>query len=110
MKGEIFMKPIQSDQQFQEAIQDKGMVVFTTSWCPDCRRLDMYVDELVKDYPQFNWYVVDRDELPDLSDAQEVRGIPSLLFYQEGVKQEHLHSANAKTEMQIRSFLDTLNA
>lgn len=104
------MKSIQSEQQFQTAIQNQGMVIFTTSWCPDCRRLDMYVDELVKDYPQFNWHVVDRDELPDLSDAQEVRGIPSLLFYKEGVKQEHLHSANAKTEMQIRSFLDTLNA
>lgn len=103
------MKPIQSAEQFQEATKDNSMVIFTTSWCPDCRRLNMYVDELVKDYPQFNWYVVDRDELPELSDDQEVRGIPSLLFYQNGTKQEHLHSAHAKTEMQIRSFLDTLN-
>jgi len=102
------MKAIQSNEQFIEATKEQGMVVFTTSWCPDCRRLDQYVDELVKDYPQFNWYVVDRDELPELSDEQEVRRIPSLLFYKEGQKQEHLHSANAKTEMQIRSFLDTL--
>jgi len=85
------MKPIQSAEQFQEATKDNSMVI------------------LVKDYPQFNWYVVDRDELPELSDDQEVRGIPSLLFYQNGTKQEHLHSAHAKTEMQIRSFLDTLN-
>lgn len=104
------MQPIHSTQQFDEATKNHGMVVFTTSWCPDCKRLDMYVDELVKDYPQFNWHVVDRDELPELFDAQEVRGIPSLLYYKDGVKQEHLHSANAKTEMQIRSFLDTIQA
>lgn len=102
------MKPIQSSQQFEEATKEQGMVVFTTTWCPDCKRLDMYVDELVKDYPQFNWYIVDRDELPELSDDQQVRGIPSLLFYKDGEKQEHLHSANAKTEMQVRSFLDTI--
>lgn len=102
------MKAIQSTEEFAQATRDKSVVVFTTTWCPDCKRLDMYVDELVKDYTGFNWFVVDRDDLPELSDSQEVRGIPSLLMYEDGQKVAHLHSAQAKTEMQIRSFLDTL--
>ncbi|EZP78847.1 thioredoxin [Parageobacillus genomosp. 1] len=104
------MKEIQTTEQFQQIISsDKPVIVkFYTTWCPDCTRLNMFIDDIVKEYSQYDWFEMNRDQFPDLAEQYQVLGIPSLLVFQNGEKVAHLHSANAKTPEEVKAFLQSL--
>ncbi|WP_110111900.1 thioredoxin family protein [Bacillus sp. CGMCC 1.16541] len=102
------MKQITSEQQFYEQIKsdEVSVGIFTTTWCPDCKRLDMFINEIIDENNDKQWFKVDRDEFENISDENNVMGIPSLLVYKNGEKLAHLHSANAKTPEAVREFLN----
>ncbi len=102
------MKKITSIEQFNEIIrQDKpALVKFTAGWCPDCVRMNTFIDPIVEKYDMYDWFEADRDELMELAQQYDVRGIPSLLIFKDGEKREHLHSAHAKSAEQVIAFLD----
>ncbi|MFB1082372.1 thioredoxin family protein [Jeotgalibacillus sp. JSM ZJ347] len=102
------MQGIKNNDQFKETInKDEPVIVkFTADWCPDCRRMDMFIDDIMDTYNEYGWYELNRDELPEIADEQEVMGIPSLLLFKNGEKKAHLHSANAKSPEQVKEFLD----
>lgn len=104
------MKLIKSDQEYREQIakDELSIGIFTTTWCPDCKRLDMFIDEILQENQDKQWFTIDRDEFPEISQEQTVMGIPSLLVFKNGEKLAHLHSANAKTPEQVREFLNNL--
>ncbi len=102
------MKIITSEKEFYEIIsQDtKSVVKFEADWCPDCKRLDMFIGDIIEENNDKQWYQIDKDEFPELAEKYEVMGIPSLLVYEKGEKKGHLHSANAKTPESVRSFFE----
>lgn len=104
------MKKIDSDGQFNKVIGGgkPSVVKFEADWCPDCKRMNMFIDEIIEEHKDKDWYEVNRDELPSLAEKYEVMGIPSLLVFKDGEKKAHLHSANAKTPEQVREFLKTV--
>ena len=101
------MKEITSIEQFNEIIGSEQPVVvkFYAGWCPDCTRMNMFIDPIIEEYSQFEWYEINRDEFPELAEKYQVMGIPSLLIYKNGKKQAHLHSANAKTPEDVKEYL-----
>lgn len=101
------MNLITSTEQFNEIIgSEKPVIVkFFAGWCPDCTRLNMFIDPIIEEYSQYEWYEINRDEVPELAEKYQVMGIPSLLIFKNGEKQAHLHSANAKTPDQVKEFL-----
>ena len=101
------MKSITTPEQFNEIISSDNEVIvkFTAGWCPDCTRMDMFIDPIIEEYNQYTWYEVNRDELPEIAEKYDVMGIPSLLIYQDSEKKAHLHSANAKSPEQVTEFL-----
>ncbi|MBU5212050.1 thioredoxin family protein [Heyndrickxia oleronia] len=103
------MEEIKSIETFEEIISgnDPVIIKFYAGWCPDCTRLNMFIDEVIKDYSQYKWYEINRDNFPELAEKYNVMGIPSLLIFQNGEKSAHLHSANAKSPEQVRDFLDS---
>lgn len=46
--------------------------------------MDMWIDPIVEKYNNYQWYVVDRDELEDVTTENDVMGIPSILIFQNG--------------------------
>ncbi len=104
------MKAIETNDAFKQTIESEVPVVvkFEAGWCPDCKRMDMFIDDIIKDY-KYEWYEVNRDNFPELAEKYEVMGIPSLLVFQNGEKKAHLHSANAKTPQEVRDYLDNLS-
>ena len=104
------MKQIKSEEEYQEQISQDQLTVgiFTTTWCPDCKRLAMFIDEITEENQDKQWFTIDRDDFPKVSDEQNVMGIPSLLVFKNGEKLAHLHSANAKTADQVREFINSL--
>nr|WGD58344.1 thioredoxin family protein [Bacillus subtilis] len=101
------MKKITTNEQFNELIQsDKEIIVkFYADWCPDCTRMNMFIGDILEEYNQNDWYELNKDELPDLTEKYQVMGIPSLLIFKNGEKTAHLHSANAKTPEEVTEFL-----
>ncbi|WP_243388337.1 thioredoxin family protein [Bacillus kexueae] len=101
------MKAIESVEQFEKMISsDKEVLIkFYASWCPDCTRMDMFIGEILEDYSQYEWFQINRDDFPELAEKYQVMGIPSILIFKNGEKLAHLHSANAKTPEQVRTFL-----
>ena len=105
------MIEITTVEQFNEIISgdQKVIVKFFAGWCPDCTRMDMFIDPIVEEYGQYTWYSANRDNFPELAEKYQVMGIPSLLIFQNGEKLAHLHSANAKSPAQVTEFLEAQN-
>jgi thioredoxin-like negative regulator of GroEL len=101
------MQSIQNKETFQELISGSQPIIikFFADWCPDCTRMNMFIDEIIEENSQYKWYELNKDELPEIADRYDVMGIPSLLIFKDGQKTAHLHSANAKTPDQVREFL-----
>ena len=106
------MQEITTLEQFNEIIagDQKVIVKFFAGWCPDCTRMDMFIDPIIEEYSQYAWYSANRDNFPELAEKYQVMGIPSLLIFQNGEKLAHLHSANAKSPDQVTEFLEAQNA
>lgn len=102
------MENIQSQEKFEQVISSEkpAVIKFEADWCPDCKRLDMFIGDIMEENQQFTWYQINRDQFPELADQYQVMGIPSLLIFQNGEKQAHLHSANAKTPEDVTAFLE----
>lgn len=101
------MKEINTTEQFQAAIESEEPVIlkFEAEWCPDCKRMDMFIGDILEEYNNYEWFVVNNDVLPEPAQKYEVMGIPSILIFQKGEKIAHLHSANAKTPEEVEGFL-----
>ncbi|MBM7571093.1 thioredoxin family protein [Aquibacillus albus] len=101
------MKPIESREQFNEVINSEKPVIvkFFADWCPDCKRMDMFIGDILEQYSQYEWYEINSDEVEGIAQEHEVMGIPSLLIFQNGEKLAHQHSAYTKTPEDVQSFL-----
>ncbi|WP_318616828.1 thioredoxin family protein [Sporosarcina sp. YIM B06819] len=104
------MKPITTTEQFNKIIasDSKALIKFQAGWCPDCTRMDMFIDPIIEKYDMYTWYDIDRDVLPEIAEKYDVMGIPSLLIFKNGEKKAHLHSANAKSPEQVTDFLESV--
>jgi thioredoxin 1 len=106
------MKTIESEQEFYDVIAGDQVTVvkFFTTWCPDCKRLNGFIDDIIAEHSDKEWYEVNGEVIPDVSEKYEVRGVPSLLVYKNGEKIGHLHSKYTKSPEPIREFLDTVGS
>lgn len=104
------MDRVQTKEQFEELVgRDKYTVIkFDTTWCPDCKNLDRFIGDIVEEHGDKDFYAMDAEEFQPLAEANEVRGIPSLLVYRNGEKIAHLHSKYAKTPGQVKEYLNSL--
>lgn len=59
------------------------IVDFYADWCGDCRRIEPILAELEKDYKIKK---INIDESGALANALEVRRIPTLIFFKNGVE------------------------
>ncbi|MEO4054398.1 thioredoxin family protein [Solibacillus sp. CAU 1738] len=102
------MEQITTLEQFNDITSsDKAVIIkFFAGWCPDCTRMDMFIDPIIEEYSQYTWHSINRDDFPELAEKYQVMGIPSLLIFKNGEKLAHLHSANAKSPAQVTEFLD----
>lgn len=83
------------------------MVDFWASWCSPCKIVAPTIAELAKEYEGKAKFVkVNTDENQDLATRYKIRGIPTLMFFKNGVMVDQIIGAVPKT--QLRAKLDTL--
>ncbi len=102
------MKSIQTKESFTQIIKsDKPVIVkFYANWCPDCKRMDLFIGDIIEKFNNYAWYEVNSDEVEGLAQENDVMGIPSLLIFKDGKKIAHQHSAHTKTPEEVTLFLE----
>ncbi|MBY7142332.1 thioredoxin family protein [Virgibacillus sp. NKC19-3] len=101
------MESINTVEQFNDIISSEEPVIvkFFADWCPDCKRMDMFIGDVMEEFTNYNWYEVNSDEVQGLAEKYEVMGIPSILIFKNGEKLAHQHSADTKTPESVSEFL-----
>lgn len=99
---------IKDDQLVDKIGQGKVVLFFTADWCPDCRFIKPAMPEIERDFDDYTFYAVDRDENIDLAAVLNVFGIPSFVVYDHGQEIGRLVNKDRKSKEQVEDFLRNL--
>ncbi|KRM27783.1 thioredoxin [Limosilactobacillus panis DSM 6035] len=99
---------MKEDQLQQKLAKGKYILFFTAGWCPDCRFIKPAMPEIEKDFPEFTFLQVDRDENIDLAAKLNIFGIPSFVAYADGKEIGRFVNKDRKTKQQVEDFLRKL--
>lgn len=103
------MKALESKEQYYEMINNEQVIMlFTADWCPDCRVIEHLLPELEKNYSEYQFYLIDRDDFIDICQEYDIFGIPSFLAFNKGKELGRFVSKNRKSKEQIELFIDNL--
>lgn len=102
------MKELKTTKDFEEFLKDeKVMIECYATWCPDCHRIDPYLDEWDERYKnEFAFARLNFEEVPEVSEQFDVRGIPTFLAFENGKLTNRLYSRDAKSKEQVENFLN----
>lgn len=87
--GEV--KKINSNQFEEEVLKSDlpVLVDFYADWCAPCKMLAPILDSMAEKFSEKMKFVkVNTDENPDLREKYQVMGVPTLIFFKNGKKEE----------------------
>ena len=61
---------------------------FNAAWCGPCKQMKPHIDKLVKE--GYSIEEIDIDDFPSLAEEAEVRGVPTLMIYDDMGMQERV--------------------
>ncbi|GAB6927145.1 thioredoxin family protein [Paenibacillus sp. JCM 10914] len=102
------MEKITSEAQFQVAIQSPRLTVavFKADWCGDCKFIDPFMPEVETQFAnQLTLVEVDVDAVGDVSQQQNILGIPSFVAYTDGRELVRFVNKFRKSREEIEKFL-----
>jgi len=97
-----------SDADFARSIQDgKYVVDFWAAWCGPCRMIAPVIEQLASERSDIRFAKLNVDENPRTSVAFGVRGIPLLIFFDNGQERGRVVGAvpRAQIESAIQQYL-----
>jgi thioredoxin 1 len=95
----------------QEVTEYKGIVMvdFWAVWCGPCRMIAPTIEELAKEYAgKLKVGKLNTDENADIASRFKIMGIPTIIFFKDGVKVDQIVGAVPKP--QLKSKIDALLA
>lgn len=97
-----------SDSEFNESVLKAGspvLVDYWAEWCQPCKMLAPILDEIAKDYEgKLTIVKINIDDNPKTPQQYGVRGIPTLMLFNDGEVQATKVGALSKTD--LAKFID----
>ncbi|GLH64602.1 MULTISPECIES: thioredoxin family protein [Bacillaceae] len=104
------MKTIETAAQYEEVKKTKKAIfVFSADWCPDCRFIQPFLPEIEQAFSEYEFYYVDRDQLLEVCQQENVFGIPSFIAYDNGKELGRFVSKDRKTKEEVERFIQSLS-
>ncbi|USS87608.1 thioredoxin family protein [Fructilactobacillus hinvesii] len=101
--------PVMNQTQLEDHLKNgKYMLFFTAGWCPDCNFIKPAMPAIEKDFPEYTFIKVDRDDNIDLCKELDVFGIPSFIAYDDGQEIGRLVNKARKTQTEVETFIKSL--
>jgi thioredoxin 1 len=93
----------------KEVLQANGLVMvdFWAVWCGPCKMIAPTVEELAKEYAgKVKVGKLNTDENPDVASKYKIMGIPTIMFFKDGLKVDQIVGAVPKP--QLKAKIDAL--
>ncbi|NMA05163.1 MAG: thioredoxin [Acholeplasmataceae bacterium] len=75
------------DSNFEEEISEGLVLVdFFATWCGPCKMISPQLEELAKEKSDVKFLKVDVDNHPDLKVSYQVKSIPTLVLFKDGIE------------------------
>ena len=102
------LKKLKNLKEFYEVVEteEKVVVYFYTTFCPDCILMKPHLGRLEKDFPEYHFYSCNRDKFIDLAKHLEIYGIPSFLVFENGDEIGRLVNKYRKSYIEVKTFID----
>lgn len=77
-----------SNEEFEQTRKEgKNLFVFGANWCPDCVRINPFLDTLSEEFAErVKIFKVSIDSAQNLKESLGIRKIPTLIFYNNGTE------------------------
>lgn len=101
------MKTIKSMEDFYKVIEEpkNTFVYFYTNWCPDCFAVKPYLPQLELDYPDIEFFSMDRDADIELARHLNIFGIPSFIMFNNNEEIGRFVSKFSKSYKEVHMFI-----
>lgn len=103
------MEKVTNAGAFRVHTQSSNLVVavFKADWCGDCKYIDPFMPEVEEKYgDRITFIQVDVDEVEEVSQEQNILGIPSFVAYADGRELVRFVNKARKTREEIENFLN----
>jgi thioredoxin-like negative regulator of GroEL len=103
------MQTINTSESFHTAIASPELTVavFKADWCVDCKFIDPFMPEVEQQYSdRLRLVEVDVEGVGDVSQEQNIMGIPSFVAYANGKELIRFVNKARKSRQEIEQFLD----
>lgn len=76
-----------TSEQFEAIIKDNELVFvdFWAEWCAPCKQFSMVYEQISEQFPFIKFVKVNIEEQQALADFFEIRSIPHLMIFKEGI-------------------------
>jgi thioredoxin 1 len=92
-----------TNESFQkEVLESKGVVVidFLADWCGPCKALSPVIESLSSEFEDVSIFKLNVDEEPDVAIKLNVRGLPTIVVFKNGIEVDRLIGNTAKEVIQ----------
>ncbi|AIG65572.1 thioredoxin family protein [Weissella tructae] len=98
-----------TNEELETAINGDGktLMFLQAAWCGDCKVIKPFVQKFRDqvEAQNVNWIDADRDENMDVAVAQNLRGIPAFVIFENGQQVDHLGNGERLSPLDIEAWL-----